>query len=103
MVSMSADSSGDKRSSPLSINCSTAETIWSYSSSVSIALTTMRFASRAYFLGSTVTVALMISMLLSHTPCAVGRIGHGLPAGGVLGVDGIRQVVNQRAQQEALF
>ena len=33
----------------------------------------------------------------------VGRIGHGFPAGGVLGIDGIRQVVNQRAQQEAFF
>src|ERR1035438_7608420 len=66
MVSRSADSSGHKRSSPLSINCSTAATIRSYSSSVSMALTTMRFASRAYFFGSTVRVALMISTPLSH-------------------------------------
>ena len=30
----------------------------------------------------------------------VGRIGHGLSAGGVFGVNAIRQVVNQRPQQE---
>src|ERR1039458_5455410 len=70
LVSRSAASSGDKRFSPLSISCSTAATMWSYSSSVSMALTTMRLASRAYFFGSTVSVALMISTLLSYIPCA---------------------------------
>jgi hypothetical protein len=38
--------------------------------SVSIALTTTRFASRAYFLGSIVGRALIISMRLSRIPCA---------------------------------
>src|ERR1019366_3731271 len=59
MVSNSADSSGDRPSSPLFINCSTAATIRSYSSSDSIALSTMRLARRTYFLRSRVRVALM--------------------------------------------
>ena len=31
------------------------------------------------------------------------EVGQGLPAGGVLGIDGIRQVVNERAQEQAFL
>src|SRR5205085_407359 len=70
MVSSSADSSDDKRSSPLSIKCRTAPTMWSYSASVSMALITTRFASRVYFLGSMVKVTLIFSTFLSYTRAA---------------------------------